>query len=94
MPDAAEFEPTVESLAIEPELDVELLASVLLELGGEAVDEVVDDVVDEVDVDESIVEPLGAACGDGALSVPLCEPVVGETPVPDGAVPDGGLVVC
>ena len=74
----------------------------LLELGDEVVDEVDDDggdVVDEVDVDESIVEPLGAACVAGEPSVddddvPVCEPVVGETSVPAGAAPVGGLVVC
>ena len=61
----------------------------LLELG--------DEVVDDVDVDESIVEPLGAAWVDGALSVDdesVCEPVVGETPGLVGAVPVGGLLVC
>lgn len=93
---------------VEPELVVllellvpDVLGMVLPELGDDVVDDEVDggDVVDEVDVEESSVEPLGAAwvAGEPIVDdddVPVCEPVVGETPGPAGAVPLGGLVVC
>jgi hypothetical protein len=97
-------EPTEESLGIALLVELlgllvlELLGSVLLELGDEVVGEVVGEVVDDVEVDESIDgAALGAACVAGELRVddePVCEPVLGCTSVPAGAVPVGGLVVC
>jgi hypothetical protein len=92
--------PVAESLGIV--LELVLLELVVLEVLGIVLElvlggEVVDEVVEEVEVDESTVgAALGAACVDGVLSVdePVCEPVVGDTPVPAGAVPVGGLVVC